>query len=133
MSSDRISIGNAEDFGAPTRGWFVGNFLDTSAGPRLTDDIEVKWSIHPEGDHRPDIAPGADTVTLTILISGAFEQIFPGQQPGRTRMERPGDFALYGPDVPHTWRALADSVMLTVRWRPTSPVTDGDSVQIGAP
>jgi hypothetical protein len=123
MTNDRISIGNAEDFThTPTRGWFIGNFLDpTTAGPRSTDNIEVKWSIHPVGDHRPDIAPGADTVTLTILISGAFEQIFPDQQPDSMLMERPGDFALYGPDVPHTWRALADSVMLTVRWKSHTP------------
>jgi hypothetical protein len=123
MNNDRISIGNAEDFGAPTRGWFVGNFLDTSAGPRLTDDVEVKWSVHPEGDHRPGIAPGTDTATLTILIEGRFEQIFPDQQPGRMLMERPGDFALYGPGVSHTWRALADSVMLTVRWKVSAPQT----------
>lgn len=120
MTDARISIGNAEDFAhGPTRGWFVGNFLDpTTAGPRFTDDLEVKWSIHPEGDQRPGIAPGADTVTLTILISGAFEQVFPDEEPDRRRvgMERPGDFALYGPGVPHTWRALADSVVLTVRW-----------------
>lgn len=118
MSDFRISIGNAEDFGTPTRGWFIGNFLDpTTAGPRFTDDVEVKWSVHPKGDHRPDIAPGSDTTTLTILIEGRFEQIFPDQQPGNTVMDRPGDFALYGPGVPHTWRALADSVMLTVRWK----------------
>jgi hypothetical protein len=122
MTGNRISIGNAEDFAhGPTRGWFIGNFLDPSAGPRFTDHVEVKWSVHPEGDHRPDIAPGADTVTLAILISGAFEQIFPGQHPGRMPMERPGDFALYGPGVPHTWRALADSVMLTVRWKSPTP------------
>lgn len=113
-----ISIGNAEDYvHGPTRGWFIGNFLDpTTAGPRFTDNIEVKWSRHPAGDHRPDIAPGADAVTLTILIEGHFEQIFPDSEPGQAVMERPGDFALYGPGVPHTWRALADSVMLTVRW-----------------
>jgi hypothetical protein len=117
MTEGRISIGNAEDFATgPTRGWFIGNFLDPSVGPRFTDDIEVKWSIHPQGDHRPDIAPGADTITLTILIKGRFEQTFPDQHPGRMLMERPGDFALYGPGIPHTWRALADSVMLTVRW-----------------
>ncbi len=117
MSSDRISIGNAEDFAhGPTRGWFVGNFLDPTAGPRFTDGVEVKWSVHPEGDHRPGIAPGADTVTLTILIEGRFEQVFPDEEQGTVTMERPGDFALYGPGVPHTWRAIADSVMLTVRW-----------------
>jgi hypothetical protein len=85
----------------------------------LVADVErarIEWSIHPQGDHRPDIAPGADTITLTILIKGRFEQTFPDQHPGRMLMERPGDFALYGPGIPHTWRALADSVMLTVRW-----------------
>lgn len=123
MTDNRISIGNAEDFAhGPTRGWFVGNFLDESAGPRLTDNIEVKWSVHPQGDERPGIAPGADTSTLTILISGAFEQIFP--EDNRTHLlDRPGDFALFGPGVSHTWRALAESVMLTVRWKASTPST----------
>lgn len=132
MSDFRISIGNAEDFAhGPTRGWFIGGFLDpTTAGLRFTDDLEVKWSVHPEGDERPGIAPGADTATLTILISGAFEQIFPDDQ--RThRLERPGDFALFGPGVPHTWRALADSVMLTVRWQPSTASAETAAGQHG--
>lgn len=128
MTNNRISIGNAEDYAhSPTRGWFIGNFLNpTTAGPRFTNNIEVKWSTHPAGDHRPNIAPGADTMTLTILIEGSFEQIFPGNDPGTVRMQRSGDFVLYGPDIAHTWRALSDSVMLTVRWRPTSLAVHSD-------
>lgn len=115
----RISIGNAENFiDGPTRGWFVGSFLDRSAGPGLTDQVEVKWGRHEAGEQRPGVADSGGSSSLTILVSGRFELLFPGEDPGRTVLEHQGDFALYGPGVPHTWRALEPSVILTVRWRP---------------
>lgn len=122
MPDNRISTGNANDFTESNRGWFVGRFFhdDATAGPRSTDDVEVKWSVHPEGDERTDVAPGSIASTLTVLVSGRFEQIFPDDEPGRVVLEQPGDFAVFGPGVAHSWRALADSVMLTVRW-PSPP------------
>lgn len=116
----RISIGNAENFPA-SRGWFVGNFLDADAGARKTSDVEVKWGAHPAGEGRTEVAPGGDTASLAVLISGLFEIGFPDQSPDRALLARQGDFALYEPGVAHTWRALADSVILTVRWRPSTP------------
>lgn len=118
----RISIGNAENFPA-SRGWFVGSFLDNTAGARKTSDVEVKWGAHPAGDARIEVATGGDTASLTVLISGLFEIRFPGQNPDRALLERQGDFVLYEPGVAHTWQALADSVILTVRWRPSTPAT----------
>jgi hypothetical protein len=117
-----ISIGNAENYPA-TRGWFVGGFLDNTAGVRLTDHVEIKWSTHPEGDHRPEIAPGGDTTTVTILVSGRFEVVFPGEDPGRVLLADQGDYAAFGPGIAHTWRALEPSVMVTVRWRATAGVS----------
>lgn len=127
MPNPRIATGNAAGY-TNTRGWFVGSFLNPDTdGARVTDNVEVKWSLHSPGDQRPDIAPGNNTVTLTILLAGRFEQIFPGEDPETVQLEKMGDFALFGPDVPHTWRALAESVMLTVRWRP-EPTPDGMEV-----
>lgn len=112
--TNRISIGNAEHFEA-TRGWFVGPFIDQTAGVRHAP-VEVKWSTHPEGDERAGISEGGDASTVTILISGRFEVLFPGEDMDRVELTQRGDFAAFGPGVAHTWRALAPSVMLTVRW-----------------
>jgi hypothetical protein len=121
-STGRIGIGNAENFPA-TRGWFVGGFLPDEAGLRRTDQVEVKWSSHPAGDRRMGVAGPGGNSTLTVLISGRFELIYPGDTPERTVLARQGDYVVFGPDVPHTWRALADSVTLTVRWKASTPST----------
>lgn len=113
----RISIGNAERFQTtPTRGWFLGPFIDPDLGVRHSP-VEVKWSTHPPGDGRTDISPGGDAATVTILVSGKFELSFPCETPGQVILARPGDYAVYGPGVAHTWRAIDESVVLTVRWR----------------
>ena len=40
-----IQIGNAVI--DATKGWFIGSFMDKSLGLRHTNDVEVKWGIHP--------------------------------------------------------------------------------------
>lgn len=117
-----IHIGNAENF-APTRGWFVGGFLDDTHGPLKTDDLELKWSRHPVGDHRHELSEAADTASITILIEGRFRLDFPGQEPNTVTLKQQGDFAYFGPGVPHAWQAEAESVILTVRWHPRIAAT----------
>lgn len=119
-SSGRISIGNAEHFPA-SRGWFMGGFLDPSHGALATDDIEMKWGHHSAGEQRHELAVAADTASVAILISGRFEIHFPDQAPFVATLQRQGDFVLYEPGVAHTWQAVQDSVILTVRWRPSQP------------
>lgn len=114
----RISIGNAENFPA-SRGWFVGAFLDPSHGALATGDLEMKWGRHPAGEQRHEPSVAADTTSVAILISGRFEITFPGRQPGSAFLQQPGDFVLYEPGIPHTWQSIEDSVILTVRWRPS--------------
>lgn len=116
--SNRISIGNAENF--PTsRGWFMGGFLDPCHGALVTDDVEMKWGRHPAGEQRHELSVAAGTTSVAILISGRFEIRFPEQTPSVATLQRQGDFVLYEPGVAHTWQALEDSVILTVRWRPS--------------
>jgi hypothetical protein len=114
-----IHIGNAENY-PNTRGWFAGAFLDETHGPLKNNDIELKWGHHPAGDHRADVAAAADTASIAILISGRFRLDVPDQN---VTLERQGDFAYYGPGVPHAWQAVEDSVILTVRWHPRIPAT----------
>ncbi len=113
-----IHIGNAENFQHTNRGWFVGAFLDDHHGPLKTNDLELKWSNHPTGDHRHELAAAADTASIAVLISGRFRLDFPGQTTQTVTLQRQGDFVYFGPGVPHAWQAEAESVILTVRWHP---------------
>ncbi|WP_253863848.1 signal peptidase I [Prauserella halophila] len=105
--------GNAADDGAGTRGRLVGHFLDPSHGVRSTGDVEIKWANHPEGDERPEWTDGDQRTTLVLLISGHFRV---ESSEGAATFTQAGDYAMWGPGVDHTWHALADSVVLTVRW-----------------
>ncbi len=35
---------------------------------------------------------------------------------GVVTLARQGDYAVWGPGIDHSWEALADSVVITVRW-----------------
>jgi quercetin dioxygenase-like cupin family protein len=52
-----------------------------------------------------------------VLVSGEFVISFTERE---ARLRAPGDYAMWGPGVRHTWRAEADSVVLTVRFRPNT-------------
>jgi quercetin dioxygenase-like cupin family protein len=55
--------------------------------------------------------------TLLILVSGCFTLHL---TTGDITLERQGDYAVWGPGIDHSWRADADSVVITVRW-PSHP------------
>lgn len=105
--------GNAAEDGVDTRGWIVGHFLDPSHGVRSTSDVEVKWATHPEGDKRAGWTTDDQRTTLVMLISGHFHV---ESTQGSATFTKPGDYATWGPGVDHTWEALEESVVLTVRW-----------------
>lgn len=112
--------GNAADDGAAHRGWLVGNFLDPAAtGIRASDDVEVKWGVHPAGDQRAGWATDDQRTTLVLLVYGRFRIDL---SDGTSIMQRQGDYVMWGPGIDHTWQALADSVVITVRW----PSVDSD-------
>jgi hypothetical protein len=128
-----VTSGNAADDGAPFNGWFVGDLPSwlrgrslasdgvlTTIGPRVSAKVEVKWGIHPAGLPRPGgwVASSGIT-TLSVLISGQFEVRFRSAESEPERivsLRRVGDYVVSNEDYEHTWRAIEDSVVLSVRW-----------------
>ena len=107
------TTGNALQDSQDTRGWLVGHFIDPSQGVRHTSDVEVKWGIHPTGDKREQWSGDDYRTTLVILVSGRFSVHF---DDGRADFTEPGDYVMWGPGIGHSWEALDDSVVMTVRW-----------------
>jgi hypothetical protein len=105
--------GNASEASKDTRGWFVGNFMPGEDNPLRTEALEVKWYTHAKGETRAQWAPGNPVKTLNILIRGHFVLLFPNQE---VALEKEGDFVLFGPGLPHSYRAVEESLILTVRW-----------------
>ena len=129
----QVSIGNAVKDGLNFGGWFVGDlktWLEAAEqtdkaenyGLRETGAIEIKWGVHPKGMLRPGgwAAPSAFT-TLSLLVRGAFDLYF--RPNGEKRIDRycqlraEGDYAIWGNDCEHTWEAVEDATILTIRWR----------------
>lgn len=121
VADDRstISVGNAALTGREHGGWFIGHFISEEAGTRRTDALQAKWGLHRAGEDRVGLNNHLDEHSLAILISGRFVIEFPtlGEE---VMLSQPGDYVLYGPGFPHSWRAVEDSTVLTVRW----PATD---------
>lgn len=105
--------------GQHTRGWFVGHFIDLDAGVRHTADVELKWGVHPAGETRTEWAADPARTTLSVLVSGHFSVYLDDgttEAPANAELTRQGDYVIFGPGINHTWRAHADTVILTVRW-----------------
>ncbi len=122
--------GNAQDEAlSDPKSWFVGRFLPNKTSLRYQTAVELKWGVHdpliPEKCERREFSASANETTISILIyGGKFEEIFQvghRSREVRVTLQRPGDYVIFGPGVPHRWRALGPSVMLTVR----SPTSSG--------
>jgi hypothetical protein len=105
--------GNVHDDSTDTRGWQVGHFIDPSRGVCATKDVEMKWASHPAGDKRSTWVTNERRSTLVMLISGEFRIDL--AECSRI-LDSQGDYLAWGPGVGHTWVALDDSVVVTVRW-----------------
>jgi hypothetical protein len=119
--ADGWTSGNANDDTADTHGWLVGHFLPPPAGVRADDAVEVKWLNHPTGDTRDEWTADDQRTTLVMLISGEFRIDLTA---GNSTLRRSGDYVMWDPGIDHSWTALADSTVLTVRW-PSAPVASG--------
>jgi quercetin dioxygenase-like cupin family protein len=111
--SARWSNGNAAEDGRETRGWLLGHFIDPAQGVRSTKDVEVKWGVHPAGDERAEWTADDQRTTLVLLVDGSFRIDLTEDS---VTLAKQGDYALWGPGVDHSWEALSDSVIVTVRW-----------------
>jgi hypothetical protein len=83
----------------------------------IRSDVEVKWGIHPAGETRPEWTADDQRTTLVLLVEGNFRIDL---TEATVNLARQGDYAMWGPGIDHSWEALTDSIVLTVRW-PSSP------------
>ncbi|MEO3806713.1 signal peptidase I [Nonomuraea sp. B1E8] len=107
-----IYVGNAGVDGAGDAGWLLGHFKPPG-DPRHSDEVEIKWGVHPPGDRRAAWAVGETRTALLVLVSGRFVVEFRGRD---VVLAEPGDYVVWGKGVDHSWRAEATSTVLTVRW-----------------
>jgi quercetin dioxygenase-like cupin family protein len=109
--------GNAAEDGRDTRGWLLGHFIDPAEGVRSSKDVEVKWGIHPAGDERSEWTSDDQRTTLVLLVQGTFQIDL---TEASITLTRQGDYAMWGPGIDHSWRAISESTVVTIRW-PSSP------------
>ncbi|GAA0720625.1 signal peptidase I [Dactylosporangium roseum] len=114
--SDNWYMGNAADDADQHRGWLLGHFIASEtpgSGIRASNDVEVKWGIHPAGQQRPEWTADDQRTTLLLLVKGRFRLDLTVNS---TVLERQGDYVVWGPGIDHSWQAEEDSVVITVRW-----------------
>lgn len=105
--------GNAAEDSKGTRGWIVGHFIDPGDGVRCTNDVEIKWGVHPAGQTRPEWTADNQRTTVVILVYGHFSVNFTETT---AMLSKQGDYVAWGPGIDHSWEAHEDSVVMTVRW-----------------
>ncbi len=109
-------FGNAHDEADEHRGWFVGHFMD-DGDIRHSEDVEVKWGIHPVGDVRHSWQDGETRTAVSILVKGRFRIDFADAS---QVLARPGDYVIWGPGQGHSWTAEEESIVVTCRWPSSS-------------
>ncbi len=122
LDQPRFGFGNAQHDGRSFHDWLVGHFVPEAEGLRHSGDIEIKWGIHPKGAGDEHWTVNRVATSISILVSGLDEIELPHRS---FTLEHPGDYLIWGPGIPHRWRALEDSVVITVRW----PSVAGDNYQ----
>lgn len=112
--ADNWYSGNANDDAGQHRGWLMGHFVNPDHGAaRVSDDVEIKWGIHPAGDTRAEWTADDQRTTVLLLVSGRFRLDLTVSS---TTLQRQGDYVVWGPGIDHSWQAEEDSVVVTVRW-----------------
>ena len=138
IKPDGLEVGNAWELRSPdipNTNWFVGEFptipetslrfmqqSNQDVAGDTAKDIAIKWFLHapndpPEWGHNKPTSAGR---SMSILVGdGEFEITFSkNDQLYTLTLDTPGDFAIWGPGLEHSWRSLKTSPVLTVRWNP---------------
>jgi hypothetical protein len=125
MSRDEINmpgegcyyLGNAGVDQVRGSGWFIGQFVPPELGLRHQTDVEVKWGVHPDGDRRAKPWATGNARTIAILVRGKLRLWFRvGNATEQVTLLREGDYVVFGPHVVHSWEAVGDTLVLSVRF-----------------
>jgi len=121
-------FGNAAADQVRDSGWFIGQFVPTALGARHQTEVEVKWGIHPAGESRPHAWANGKATTISVLVRGELRATFEVEGKSQVAtLKNEGDYVIFGPDVVHSWEAIGDTVVLSVRfpsvelWREARP------------
>ena len=117
-------FGNAAIDQVRDTGWFVGQFVPPELGPRHQTDVELKWAMHPDGDRRLHGAEAnRNATTISVLIRGTLRTRFEiDGTPHVVTLHKQGDYVIFGPEIVHSWEALEETLVLSVRF-PSIEVT----------
>lgn len=111
LMTDNIYVGNAAVDAPSDRGWLLGHFK--SAGDaRHSEEVEIKWGMHPRGQQRARWVTGEQRSALLMLISGRFRVDLPQRT---VLLARQGDYVVFH-GIDHSWLAEEESVVLAIRW-----------------
>lgn len=105
-------VGNATVDAAGDKGWLLGHFKPVGDVCH-SDDVEIKWGVHPVGDQRAKWATEEKRTALLVLITGSFRMDFPERS---VLLTTQGDYVVWGPGVDHSWYAEEESIVMTIRW-----------------
>ncbi len=108
-----VVSGNAAVDGATHRGWFLGHFLENVCGLRATSAVEVKWGAYSAGEERSSWGMNERATTLCILFRGLIQFRFPRDE---YLLACEGEYLIWSAGLPHRWKVLEESCVLTVRW-----------------
>jgi hypothetical protein len=122
--SGQVYVGSAAEDAPGNRGWLLGHFLPED-DPRHSDDVEIKWGIHPAADEREQWVADDHRTAAILLISGRFRIELPDRS---VVLARQGDYVVFHA-TGHSWRAEEESLVVTVRW----PSVPGYAVPASAP
>ncbi|MFC6897413.1 hypothetical protein ACFQGX_18710 [Nonomuraea dietziae] len=90
--TESIYVGHAQADALGDRGWLLGHFKPED-DVRHSQDVEIKWGVHPKGEERAQWVHGEKRTALLVLISGRFRLEFPGRS---VVLERQGDYVVWG-------------------------------------
>lgn len=110
-------FGNAALDQVRDSGWFIGQFVPAELGLRHQTDVEIKWGYHPGGDTRPQAWASGHATTISVLVRGCLKVTFQTSDgPQLVTMEKEGDYVIYPPETVHSWEAIGETIVLSVRF-----------------
>src|ERR1022692_5301243 len=106
-----VYTGNAAADAPANRGWLLGHFMPEQ-DVRHSEDVEIKWGVHPRGDRRAQWVTGEQRTAMIVLVNGRFRIELPERS---VLLAEPGDYVVFR-GVDHSWMPEEESVVLGVRW-----------------